>query len=289
MEVLKDAVFFLDLADECSVFYCNAIGSELGGYVQICSSSYGWLLLLKCVGPGELFFFNPFTYDILNLPDLPHGIDSFCFQDPPTSTDCVIVGLSTSSPLNVFIHMPSYSQQSWISFHLDFDGTAPHSLLSPTIYDPNIYASNQGYLHVIFKYKDENSYVNAVVAEAPIGRSAQYFLVSCDQRLLLVVMDELGESVEVFKWSVSAREWEKIDSLGRHMIYICGTTCLCMEAKTPEMENKIYFPRLHSESGKILFYSLETCRYHTFKGRNAKQCLEGFFRTKYHVHSHAWI
>lgn len=35
MKDLKDAVFFLDLADECSVFYCNAIGSELGGYVHI--------------------------------------------------------------------------------------------------------------------------------------------------------------------------------------------------------------------------------------------------------------
>ncbi|GJV68240.1 hypothetical protein Tco_1483749, partial [Tanacetum coccineum] len=57
-----------------------------------------------------------------------------------------------------------------------------------------------------------------------------------------------GESVEVFKMNNSNKEWEKLDSLGRHMIYICGTTCLCIEAKYRHMENKIYFPQLHSKN-----------------------------------------
>ena len=73
------------------------------------------------------------------------------------------------------------------------------------------------------------------------------------------------------------------------MIYICDTSCVCMDAKIPEMENKIYFPRLHSENGKMVFYSLETSRFHTFNGRNVEQNLTDLFGTKRTVYAHAWI
>ncbi|MFS7891123.1 hypothetical protein Hanom_Chr00s000231g01629971 [Helianthus anomalus] len=59
----------------------------------------------------------------------------------------------------------------------------------------------------------------------------------CDQQLV----SEFGESVEVFKLNGST-EWEKIESLGRHVIYIGGKACLCIEAKTTVTANKIYFP-----------------------------------------------
>lgn len=49
---------------------------------------------------------------------------------------------------------------------------------------------------------------------------------------------------------------------------------LCMEAKTPEMENKIFFPRLHSKNGKIVFYSLETCITRLMAERSRKTVLE---------------
>ncbi|MFS7908670.1 hypothetical protein Hanom_Chr01g00085871 [Helianthus anomalus] len=56
------------------------------------------------------------------------------------------------------------------------------------------------------------------------------------------------------------KEWEKIECLGSYMIYICGDICMCIEAKAPEMENKIFFPRLGSKNGNVVFYSLETHR-----------------------------
>ncbi|GKA12535.1 hypothetical protein Tco_0692081 [Tanacetum coccineum] len=59
-----------------------------------------------------------------------------------------------------------------------------------------------------------------------------------------------GETVEVFIPNKDAGKWEKIDDIGKHMIYVGDRTSLCMEAKTREMENKIYFPRLRS--GKIV-------------------------------------
>ncbi|MFS7908453.1 hypothetical protein Hanom_Chr01g00083301 [Helianthus anomalus] len=177
---------------------------------------------------------------------------------------------------------------------MDFGGATPHSFRFPTIRDDgDAYALNEGALHVFLKNPERNVFTNAVVAKAPGYSYAQCFLVNCccdEHRLVLVTVDEVGGCVQVLKMNDSTQEWEKIDSLGRHVIYICGTTCLCVEAKTPEMENKIYFPLLHSKNGKMVFYSLETCRYHTFNGgRNIQKGAGDFFGTKYHANSHAWI
>ncbi|GJU07559.1 hypothetical protein Tco_1123989 [Tanacetum coccineum] len=54
---------------------------------QIKCSRFGWLLILK--PGGSLVFFNPFTNDILELPELPDKHkDTVCFSAPPTSPDC---------------------------------------------------------------------------------------------------------------------------------------------------------------------------------------------------------
>nr|XP_043639590.1 uncharacterized protein LOC122610687 [Erigeron canadensis] len=99
-----------------------------------------------------------------------------------------------------------------------------------------------------------------------VGGAKHYLTKQDDQHLLLVNVS--GESVEVFKLNDSTKTWEKVDDLGRHMIYISEETCLCVEAKTPEMGNKIYFPdELHNRNGRIVFYTLETCTLGTFNNK----------------------
>ena len=116
---------------------------------------------------------------------------------------------------------------------------------------------------------------------------AKRFLAKCDKHCFLVVIGDFGKSIEVFNLNDSRNEWEKVDGLGKHMIYISRSTCLCIEAKAPQMENKIYFPRLHS--GKIVFYSLETCRYHTFNGKMVEDSFVDFIGTEHHTNPHVWI
>ncbi|KAJ0635600.1 hypothetical protein HanOQP8_Chr17g0652681 [Helianthus annuus] len=140
----------------------------------------------------------------------------------------------------------------------------------------------------VFKnlFKSQGCYYKKVVSRKRQG--GECFLVKSDRQFLLVVVGDFGEYVEVLKLNCRNKEWEKIESLGRYMIYVDGTTCLCVEAKAPELENKIFFPRLHSKNGKIVFYSLETCNYHTFNGSsNNIQQIAGVGIK--HAYSHAWI
>ncbi|MFS7908673.1 hypothetical protein Hanom_Chr01g00085911 [Helianthus anomalus] len=254
---------------------------ELIGDLRIYCSMYGWLLIRRHEGP--LTFFNPFTSDIRELPFAPY-LDSYCFSAPPTSSDCMVVGFTTRGKWPVYIHFVG-REPSWRRFHLNFGVDGLRSFHFATLYRRNLYALyNNGGLGFIDT--DNPDFTWCEGPRSSCTSPKQNFLMKCDEQLLLVVVSEFGECVEVFKMNDST-EWEKTESLGRYTIYICGKACLCIEAKTPEMANKIYFPRLHSENRKIVFYSLETRRYHT---SDVEESFGGdFMGTKHHLDPHVWI
>ncbi|GKB21119.1 hypothetical protein Tco_0855042 [Tanacetum coccineum] len=253
-------------------------------------SRFGWLLFKK-IHRYSLIFFNPFTNELRELPEAEHFFDSFCFSAPPTSLDCMVVGFTTKTSY-VYIHLVN-RERTWREVCF---GNHPHNVCSSTFYGGgDLYAlCEQGELIVINNLDKEDYYSwKLVKSEAPKGyckSSTQYFLGNFDQHSLLVSVAAYGEAVEVFKRNKSIKEWEKIDSLGKHAIYICGTTCLCIEAKLPKMENKIFFPRLHTKNKKVVFYSLDTCMYHTFDGESIQEHLGDFIGTMYHLSSlSTWI
>ncbi|KAL6506991.1 hypothetical protein OROHE_022126 [Orobanche hederae] len=249
---------------------------------KICCSRFGWLLFYSSYFVSNLVFFNPFTNDIRKLPPAGCYLDTCSFSASPTSPNCMVIGFTLNGEPHAYIHRVG-RERFWRMLHL---GPDPYPICFPTFYGQDVYAlCKEGELYVLKNFAEEDyswkQVVDASTSSCPF--SPQRFLVKCDQHLLLVTVGMFGEYVAVFKLNNCAKECEKIDCLGRHMIYISGRMCLCIEAKTPEMENKIYFPRLHSKNGKIVFYSLETSRYHTFNGKNIKE--NGTFGIE-HVYPH---
>ncbi|PWA63441.1 hypothetical protein CTI12_AA355820 [Artemisia annua] len=256
-------------------------------YEKICCSRYGWLLFYSSYfgSDRDLVFFNPFTNDIRKLPHVGRYLDTCSFSASPTSPNCMVIGFTLNGEPQAYIHSVG-RERFWRMLRL---GPDPYPICFPTFYSQDVYAlCKEGELYVLKNFAREDYSWEQVVAArtSSCPFSPQQFLVKRDQHLLLVTVGKFGEYVEVFKLNNCAKEWEKIDCLGRHMIYISGRTCLCIEAKTPEMENKIYFPRLHSKNGKIVFYSLETSRYHTFSGKNI---IEDVTYGLEHVYPHTWI
>ncbi|GJU03541.1 hypothetical protein Tco_1113879 [Tanacetum coccineum] len=248
----------------------------------ICCSRFGWLLFrsnhFHC-----LVFVNPFTGDLRKLPKSERFIRGVGFSAPPNSPDCMVVGYSKE---DIHIHFVA-REQSWRRL-----GVGPYSIRFPTFIGRDLYAlRDKGELIGFKDLAEDDSSRTVVEVKFPTScsKSVDHYLMSCGQHLLLVMVSKFGEHIEVFKKIDSKQEWEKIDSLGKHMIYICGPTCLCVEAKTPKMENKIYFPLLHFKNRKIVFYSLETCMYHTFNSENIQPDLKDFFGTTYHLFPQAWI
>nr|GEX44176.1 hypothetical protein [Tanacetum cinerariifolium] len=244
---------------------------------QIKCLRFGCLLILK--PGGSLVFFNPFTNDILELPELPHKyIDTVCFSAPPTSPDCVVVGiiLGLETPWHACIHIVG-GEPSWRSIVLYIRGN--EYFTSITFYGRDLYALREdGGFDVFKEMGRENHRWWRDVAKAPASCCSS--LPRCDQHNLRVIVGKFGKSVEVFKLT-SSNEWDKVVGLGEHMIFISGASSVCLDAKTPQMANKIYFP-----SSPIMYFSLETCRFHIL---NIEDSFGDFFGTKHHLSSHGWI
>ncbi|XP_071708049.1 uncharacterized protein [Rutidosis leptorrhynchoides] len=246
---------------------------------QMYCSRYGWLLF----GSGEFdcpVFLNPFTSDLHKLPEFG-CIKSLCFSAPPNSSDCMVAGFSFNEGQRYFIYSVGALDPSWRFLHLGDDDY----IYSLTFIGRDLYALGKEGQVIVFKTLGEGEIRKFVLTKAPVSScnsmATQYFMMSCGEHLLIVIVGEFGE-VELFKRNDCADKWEKIDGIGKHTIYIGGTTSVCVDAKTPEMENKIYFPQL-------VRYSPETRMYHAFDGKIVKKCFRGFLGAKTHFNYHAWI
>nr|GEU76767.1 hypothetical protein [Tanacetum cinerariifolium] len=259
----------------------------IGEYSEIKCSRYGWLLILK--PDNTMVFYNPFTSDIRTLPEVL-STNSYSFSAPPTSPDCMVVALTRRW---VIIHLVA-GEPSWDRISLDFVGDDYQFLTSyGQLESLDLYAMKaNGGLDIYKEMGGEYYRWERTVIPAPTSCCTslrQSFLVRCEERFLQVILGEFGESVEVFKLNDTTQEWVKIDSLGKHMIFVSSASSICIEAKVPEMENKIYFPRLSSPKGNMVFYSLETCRYHAFNNKDIQENFGDFFGTRSLAAPRAWI
>ncbi|PWA91887.1 hypothetical protein CTI12_AA058900 [Artemisia annua] len=269
-------------------YFIKAPQDLIGEYFEIKCSRYGWLLILK--GDHTMLLFNPFTGDIRTLPEVP-STRIFSFSAPPTSPDCMVVALTRRC---VSIHFVAAGEPYWHTVFLDFDGDNYQFFTLNGLESLDLYAMKANGELDIYKEMGKEYYSwERTVCPAPTSCCTSFrqsFLVRCEEHgFLQVIVGEFGESVEVFKFNDATQEWVKIDGLGKHMIFISSVSPICIKAKIPEMENKIYFPRLSSPKGNMVFYSLETCRYHTFNNKHIQENFGDFFGTRWLAAPHAWI
>ncbi|KAK3011273.1 hypothetical protein RJ639_012018 [Escallonia herrerae] len=235
---------------------------ESVGDATICYSKDGWLLMIT--DSNSMIFFNPFSRTTIQLPPMPSNSNyysSFGFSSLPTSSDCVVVGV-TSQPVQLDITTPGRSE--WVRCVLyEVTAFAP-CRNNPVFYEGLFYfLGRDGHLVDLVVDEDLGCFANDLDdIKSPCDSFCQNFLVECDGNLLSVFVSNFWEWVKVFKLNLSESVWEEVESLGNHMIYVSDSTSFSTVAKTPGMENKIYFPRFSGDN--IIFYSLSTCKFYTF-------------------------
>ncbi|KAI3909201.1 hypothetical protein MKX01_034945, partial [Papaver californicum] len=117
------------------------------------------------------------------------------------------------------------------------------------------------------------------------------FLVECEGQLLFVFVKSLKtRPVQIFKLLSSKKTkglvWVEVRDLGKYMLFVSHTSCIAAIAPFSRMKNKIYFPRLHDE--RIVFFSLDTCRYQTLLLTGSQYSSSNFYSTKKHLYC-TWI
>ncbi|PNY00211.1 F-box protein [Trifolium pratense] len=236
--------------------------------LEICCSKDGWLLLVGFQVNYQVFF-NPFTKEVLPLPfgnKQILNIRGFGMSHSPTSNECVTVELIKLSKMatEAYVHHLQEGQCHRIEIE---DGQFPLFNTNPTFHNGLFYYLGVTGKLAVIEVKGE--VVSWKILEkppqalqVPCSGHLNNFLVECDGNLLAVFESPFAKGVKVFKLNEDTMTWMKVESLENHMLFV-GKTSFSAVANILGMENKIYFNRFYGDS--VVFYSLETNNYHTFK------------------------
>ncbi|XP_026447532.1 uncharacterized protein LOC113348049 isoform X2 [Papaver somniferum] len=256
-------------------------------------SKDGWFLLSK--GKKTVFCYNPFTRAMICLPDVPdyYALGGMSFSSVPTSRDCVVIAISNwweiggDNEISFLVTEPAKSATGWTVHKFDYeDSSTVNNIMacmynfmpcinSPVFYKGAFYCLDYNGILGVFNMKGDSSW--KVLSKSLKQFSGFYpsYLAECDKKLLLVHLGQSGKSVDIYRLDDS-EVWVRLNSLGKHSLFISNTSSFSAVAPRSCMENNIYFPRLKGE--RILYYSLDTCRYH-FVGGN-QHSSQDFHNTK---------
>ena len=230
-------------------------------------SKDGWLLVTVRM---STFFFNPFTQALLPLADRRAYIRNPCmgFSSTPDSSECVAVeiGDKTNNNSNFFVNLCSLGKEDWDLWEFEYTNFS-FDCNSPVFYKGAFYyLGKEGNLGILKLNDEEHSFEVLTKPKPPCNDNFQKFLVECNGELLSIFVAPFEKGVRVFKLNESIMTWVRVENLGNYMLYVSHKSSMSAIAKSPGMENKIYFPRFYGES--IVFYSLETDNYHSFKSKD---------------------
>ncbi|XP_021755453.1 F-box protein At4g00893-like [Chenopodium quinoa] len=270
-----------EIIDPSLNYSCSSIFQLSSDPISIDFFKDGWLLI--SVGSKRMLkYFNPFSRVSWDFPTV--GISNFScigFSTYPTSTDCVTVAIAYYHNAIVIYHI-KYGDELWDSFEFPindnddglrfFFGTNSPIYLAGTFYVLDK-IGNLGAFTLVDGKGSWRVYKRPYIWHSDYSRA---YLVKSDGELYFVFIHGfVGDRIEVFKFNLLEENCSEVKSLGNHSFFLSYASSFSVEITEAGMQNRIYLSRLKGNS--ILFYSLETGKYHVL---GSEETMEDIFGTQ---------
>ncbi|XP_015086831.1 F-box protein At4g00893-like [Solanum pennellii] len=244
---------------------------------RIRSSKANWLLMSH--GNRGMFFYNPISNDIIELPDLleehRNSCSSWTFSCPPNSSlNCFVVGFEALGYVPD-VYILKVGDTTWTyHYSLDLGKFWATGCNNPIFFKNNtIYLlgdkGNLGTLSI-----KENS-----ATQRPRWKFYGSYFPRSKQRLirkaymaedgdnggmLAVILSREKGDVEVWRYKINGKELEReqITSLDNKTLFVSSGGSYLKTCVAQGLGNKIYFPMFHDNKG--VFYCLANCKYYSF-------------------------
>ncbi|XP_026452297.1 F-box protein At3g56470-like [Papaver somniferum] len=174
----------------------------------ICFQKGGWLLMTR---KENLFFYNPFTRETVNIPNMDVGNYSVVsFSSLPTSSDCIVFAMARRND-GIYINCIRKGEAHWIhwsffNFHnTNIERSMPF-LSTAVFHDGDFFCLDDHGTVGRFSTKDNNW----KVVKEPDEEFYQGHLVECFGALLLVQLEHCGTPVKISKLNFSEMEWVEV-------------------------------------------------------------------------------
>ncbi|KAJ4904488.1 Uncharacterized protein Rs2_18439 [Raphanus sativus] len=238
----------------------------------VCYSRDGWLLMRKTTS-HQLYFFNPFTRKLINLPKLELSYDAIAFSCAPTSGTCVVLAFKTVEYGTVTTSTCHPEATEWITedihFYLRYESDS-HKHSNVIYANRRFYCiGDTGGLHYFEPSSREWRTIYTYTSPCPFSGMYRYQYERKKKRVFLVVRKGVlfkmytcgGEKPVVYKLDESY-DWVEINSTTLDGLTIFTSLYSYeMRVNLPWMRHSVYFPKLRLSFKCCVSYSFDEERY----------------------------
>ncbi|CAN8244813.1 unnamed protein product [Cochlearia groenlandica] len=260
---LNNTYEFYDPSNQ-STKHKTELPKSLSGY-KVRYSKDGWLLMCTS-NSSDFVLFNPFTKDIVVLPDLEmlHEYQLVGFSCAPTSSNCVVFTVNDYDPGHLIIRTWSPGESKWNLMETDsqfLDAKQNYVVFSNGMF----YCLGFDCFLAVF---DPLLRTWNVLDVSP----PEYDEFCCDGKFMVSYKDDVfvictfgNKEPFVFKLDLTRGVWEKKENLGSLTIFASVNSCepRTYVDKGMMRRNSIYFSKLcyEEETCCCLTYSFDEERY----------------------------
>ncbi|XP_047316579.1 F-box/kelch-repeat protein At1g57790 isoform X2 [Impatiens glandulifera] len=237
---------------------------------KVCYAKDGWLLLYK-PRTHSVFFYDPFTQEIIQLPKFEMTYQIVAFSSPPTSPDCIVFTVKHISPTVVAIStcQPGVLEWTTVNYHNRLPFVS--SIWNKMVFCKGLFycLSLTGWLGVF--NPQERTWVIRVMPppKCPENFFAKNWwkgkFMAEHNGDIYVMYTCCNENPIVFKLDQMNKVWEEMKSLGGLTLFASFLSSHAKADLHGSMRNSVYFSKVRFYGKRCISYSLSDIRYYPRK------------------------
>ncbi|XP_010423520.1 PREDICTED: F-box protein At4g00893-like [Camelina sativa] len=256
----------------------------------VCYSRDGWLLMDK-TGSKDVFFFNPFSRELITLPECELEFDTIAFSCSPTSDNCVVVAIRfTYYAATISTCHPG--DDKWVTATFASHGIGVHKRSNLVYLNDRFYCINAaGFLSNFHPSSGTWTPYGVHRLRCPYmydrkqyGRKAKAVALAEKEGELFVMYACMNEKPMVYK--LVSKKWEEVSKTTLDSLTIFFSFHNSeLRTNLPWMRSKVYFSRF-GDRKRCLSYSFDKSMCNR-KRRASYSCDESMCRPG--EESRSWI
>ncbi|XP_057488737.1 F-box/kelch-repeat protein At1g57790-like isoform X2 [Actinidia eriantha] len=237
---------------------------------RVCYTKDGWLLLYR-PRTHRVFFFNPFTQELIKLPKFEVAYQVVAFSSSPTSPGCVVFTIKHINPTVVAISTCYPGAMEWTTVNYQNRLPFVSSIWNKLVFCNGLFycLSLTGWLGI---YDTEQHIWNIHVVPPPKCPMKFFsknwwkgrFMVE-HKGDIFVIYTCCSERPIVFKLDQSNKVWAEMKTLNGVTLFVSFLSSQARIDLLGMMRNSIYFSKVRFYGKRCLSYSLNECRYYPRK------------------------
>ncbi|CAL5020474.1 unnamed protein product [Urochloa decumbens] len=223
-------------------------------------AKHGWVLVLR--GSRYMYATNPFTGEMLQLPDIPclhNQFDGISFSSAPKSPDCVVCAIdkTRNAAHNNLVMVWHAGDDQWTKLEIDYNTQFRSSYSNPVFYHDEFYClgtrGNQGVFNphnMTWRVLDKPG---AIIDGDPMPGDQYCHLVEFRDNLIAIFRPHEDGPMYLYRLDMSQMVWTKVERLDNEVVFVDNWNAVMVPAPRDDTScNRIYISKVggYNEEGE---------------------------------------